>query len=84
MGGARIKGMSSIEGNVVTSLGGATSRLDEKLPCVRRHMRYSNRECPDATHRAEMVPAGVLRQSKVIKGGTELLYDKEGSPRNGI
>ena len=71
MGGTRREGLSDNKSNVVTISGGATSG-------------YSNRECPDATHRAEMVPVGVLCQLKALKGGAELLHHGEGSPRNGV
>ena len=84
MGGTRGEGLSSTKSNVVPSSGGSTSRLDKKFPCIRRCFRHSNRERPDATHRAEMVAAGVLLQPKAIKGGTKLLHGGEGNPRHGI
>ena len=80
----RGNGLPGTKSNVVTSPGGSTSRLDEEFPCVRRCVGYSNREHPDATHRAEMVPTGVLRKPEAIKSGMELLHDGEGSPRYGI
>ena len=80
----RGEGLSGTRSNVVTSPGSSTSRLDEEFPCLRKCVGYSNPERPDATHRAEMVAAGVLLQPKAIKGGTKLLHGGEGNPRHGI
>ena len=75
---------SGIKSNDVTNVGGSTSRLDKKFPCVRQRFGHSNRQCTYATHRTEVVPASVLYKPKNLEGRAKLLHNRKGGSRDGV
>ena len=84
MGRDRRKSLLSVESYAIASPGGSTAGLDQELSRFRRRVGRGNWQRPNATHRAEMVPTGLLRKPETLKSRTELLYDRTRGIGDGI
>ena len=84
MDGARGQGIPRVESDNVAGIGGTTSRMDQRISCVRGRIRYNNRQHSHAVHPTKVVLAGVLRQLEALTGRTKLLYDRKRSLGNDV